>query len=218
MHSRKSAQTLLFALAALCFAGCSTVYYGALEKMGIPKRDLLVSRVAEARDAQSAAKDQFSDALSQFLQLTKVEPGEIKVVYDRLNDELKDCESRAKEVRSRIESVESVATALYREWAAEAATISDPADRRESERLLRDTQAKSDTLLRSMRAAADRMDPILTRFRDRVLLLKANLNAQAVAGLSGTAATLQSDINRLVQDMERAIRDAEAFLAGMKGT
>jgi Protein of unknown function (DUF2959) len=145
-----------------------------------------------------------------------VQPGEIKTVYDKLNSELQDCEGRAKDVRDRIAAVESVSEALFKEWAGEAATISDPADRRESERLLRDTQQRSAGLLRTMNAAADRMDPILTKFRDKVLVLKANLNAQAVAGLAGTSRALETDVERLIADMERSIKEAEAFLGTMK--
>ena len=60
------------------------------------------------------------------------------------------------------------------------------------------------------------MDPVLQKFRDKVLVLKANLNAQAVAGLSGTARGLEADVGRLVADMEKSIREAEAFLGSMK--
>ncbi len=63
-----------------------------------------------------------------------------------------------------------------------------------------------------MEATTKKMDPILTKFRDKVLVLKANLNAQAVAGLAGTARTLEADVGRLIGDMENAIRETEAFL------
>lgn len=212
----KTLPALILAGVALSFAACSSTYYGAMEKIGVAKREILVSRVEKARDAQTEAKEQFTDALTQFLALTKVEPGKIKDVYDKLNGELKDCEARATEVRERIESVENVAGALFKEWGGEAASISDPADRRESERLLRETRSRLEALVRTMHTAADRMDPILTKFRDKVLVLKANLNAQAVAGLSGTAKSLEADVSRLVADMERAIKEAETFLAGMK--
>jgi len=36
----------------LAATGCSSVYYGTMEKMGWHKRDLLVSNVKEARDNQ----------------------------------------------------------------------------------------------------------------------------------------------------------------------
>lgn len=203
---------------AICVSGCSTnqLYYRAAEKFGYHKRDILVSRVEEAREAQTEAKEEFEDALAQFLALTKVEVGELKSAYDKLNSELKDCEKRAAEVRDRISSVEDVSGALYREWEKEAASIGDRDDRRESERLLRETRDRSASLIRAMNTAADRMDPVLQKFRDKVLVLKANLNAQAVAGLSGTARGLEADVGRLVADMEKSIREAEAFLGSMK--
>ena len=64
---------------ALLFSGCSNVYYDAMEKVGIPKRKILVDRVGAAREAQQDAKTQFSSALAQFLaarsSMTTVSPG-----------------------------------------------------------------------------------------------------------------------------------------------
>jgi Skp family chaperone for outer membrane proteins len=209
---------LLLLPLAFTFTACSTngLYYRAAEKVGYHKRDILVSRVEDAREAQTEAKEQFQDALTQFLALTQADPGEIKNVYDKLNGELRDCQNRAAEVRKRIASVEDVGAALFREWEAEAQSISDRDDRRESERLLRETRDRADGLIRTMNTAAERMDPVLQKFRDKVLVLKANLNAQAVAGLSGTARGLEADVGRLVADMEKSIREAEAFLGAMR--
>ncbi|MFB3145826.1 MAG: DUF2959 family protein, partial [Nitrospirales bacterium] len=39
----------------MVLVGCQTAYYGALEKLGYHKRDLLVSDVQKARDAQEEA-------------------------------------------------------------------------------------------------------------------------------------------------------------------
>ena len=36
--------------------GCSSAYYGTMEKLGYHKRDLMVNRVESARDAQEEAK------------------------------------------------------------------------------------------------------------------------------------------------------------------
>ena len=35
-------------------AGCSSAYYNTMEKLGVHKRDIMVDRVGEARDAQEA--------------------------------------------------------------------------------------------------------------------------------------------------------------------
>jgi hypothetical protein len=206
---------LPLAVAALLSA-CSGVYYDTMEKFGFAKREILVDRVGEAREAQQEAKEQFANALEKFIAITRVDTGELKTKYDQLNRELGRSEERATEVRERIASVSDVSDALFDEWKKELKQYSDPALRRESERQLDQTRRRYEDLMATMRNAASRMDPILNKFRDQVLFLKHNLNAQAIAGLSTTSRGLQEDISRLIDDMERSIREADAFIKSMK--
>jgi hypothetical protein len=210
MHSFILRPVLGLLLVAL--AGCSSAYYGAMEKFGIAKREILVDRVEKTRDAQNAAKDQFASALDRFLAVTKTDGGELQQKYDQLNREFTRSESRAKEVRDRIAAVEDVAEALFREWKDELKQYSNPSLRRESERELDLTRRRYDELIRVMRRAADRMDPVLATFRDQVLFLKHNLNARALASLTTTNRELEADISRLVADMEASIREAQQFI------
>lgn len=203
-------------LAALFLSGCSGTYYQAMEKIGIPKRQILVDRVDAARGAQQEAKEQFASALDQFLAVTRVPPTELKRTYDRLNDEFQASEARAKEVRERIDAIEDVARALFEEWNVELSQYSNPTLRSQSERQLTATKRRFQELMRVMNAAAERMEPVLATFRDQTLFLKHNLNAQAVAALDNTSRDLQQDISRLIADMERSIREADAFIATMK--
>lgn len=200
----------------LMVSGCSGVYYNTMEKLGFEKREILVDRVADAREAQEDAKEQFASALEKFIAITRVETGELKSKYDQLNSELSRSQVRADEVRERIVAVDDVSEALFNEWKAELKQYSDPTLRRESERQLDQTRRRYDELMDTMRNAASRMDPILSKFRDQVLFLKHNLNAQAIAGLSTTTRGLQDDISRLIEDMERSIREADAFIKSMK--
>jgi Skp family chaperone for outer membrane proteins len=204
---------LVFVL--LC-AGCSSAYYGAMEKIGFAKREILVDRVGDAQKAQSAAKAQFASALERFLAVTKVDGGELQRKYNELNREFGRSETRAQEVRTRIAAVEDVAEALFREWKKELSQYSNAALRSESERQLGTTRRRYDDLLRLMRRAADRMDPVLATFRDQVLFLKHNLNARAIASLDTTTRTLEADITRLIADMEVSIRESDAFIRSMK--
>ena len=213
MHLR--ALTVLL-LAASFLLGCSSVYYDTMEKFGFAKREILVDRVEEARESQQAAKDQFASALEKFIAITRVETGELKDRYDQLNRELTRSEQRAGEVRERIESVHDVSDALFNEWKEELKQYSDPQLRRESERQLDQTRRRYDDLMATMQSAARRMEPILAKFRDQVLFLKHNLNAQAIAGLSTTTRGLQEDISRLIDDMERSIREADEFIRAMQ--
>ena len=205
-----------FVVAALFLSGCSAAYYGAMEKIGFPKRDILVDRVEKTRDAENAAKDQFASALDRFLAVTKADGGDLQRKYETLNAEFSRSEARAKEVRDRIAAVEDVAEALFREWKSELGQYSNASLRNESARELELTRRRYDDLMRVMKRAADRMDPVLATFRDQVLFLKHNLNARALASLTATNQELQADISRLVSDMEASIRDAEQFIATMR--
>lgn len=196
----------------LLLAGCSSAYYGAMEKIGFPKREILVDRVEKTRDAQNDAKEQFASALDRFLAVTQTDGGDLQRKYDDLNREFTRSEARAKEVRDRIAAVEDVAEALFDEWKSELKQYSNASLRRESERELDLTRRRYDDLMRVMRRAADRMDPVLATFRDQVLFLKHNLNARALASLTATNRELEADISRLVADMEASIREAEDFI------
>ena len=197
-------------------AGCSSVYYKTMEKFGYPKRDLLVERVDDTRKAQGEAKEQFASALEHFIAVTKVEAGDLQGKYNDLNREFARSEKCAKEVHERIAAVEDVAEALFREWKEELSQYSNASLRGESQRQLDATRRRYDDLVRLMRRAASRMEPILATFRDQVLFLKHNLNARAIASLDTTTRTLEADISRLIADMEASIRESEAFIKSLK--
>lgn len=205
-------------VSSVVLGGCQTgAYYSMMEKMGKPKREILVERVTETREAQEEAKVQFRSALEQFLAVSKVDLGDLQVKYDKLASELKDSEAKAKAVHDRIAALDSVATALFAEWKKELGQYTSEALRSQSDAQYRDTFDRYQKLTASMQKAAARMEPVLATFRDQVLFLKHNLNARAVAGLSGTAKDLERDIGRLVADMERSIGEADAFIRSMQG-
>jgi hypothetical protein len=200
----------------LLLAGCSSAYYGAMEKMGIAKREILADRVEKTREAQTEAKQQFADALQRFLAVTKTDGGDLQKKYDELNREFQRSETRAKTVRERIASVEDVAEALFREWKVELIQYSSESLRADSQRQLDSTRQRYDALLALMRRAAERMDPVIATFRDQVLYLKHNLNARALTQLDATNRTLEADIARLITDMETSIREAETFIKDLR--
>ena len=53
-------------VAVMALTGCKSAYYGAMEKVGVHKRDILVDRVEEARNSQVDAKETFKSALELF--------------------------------------------------------------------------------------------------------------------------------------------------------
>ncbi len=197
-------------------SSCSTVKYKSLEKIGIHKRDILVSNVKDARDAQQDAQEQFKDALERFGSVVQIEETGLKKAYDRLSDEFDDSKDAAEEVSEEIDDVENVAEDLFVEWAEEIKLYTDPNLRRNSQNQLRDTQARYKEMLASMQAAERSMEPVLKTFQDNVLFLKHNLNAQAVGSLKTTFQDLEGDIDRLIEQMNQSIERSNQFIADMQ--
>lgn len=208
-----SLMPLLFA--ALLLSACSTAYYSAMEKVGVHKRDILVDRVEGARDAQQDAQEEFKSALEQFASVVALRETDLKVAYDKLNDEYLDCKEASENVSNRIDKVEKVSEDLFEEWEEELDLYENQTYRANSKRQLRETKSRYRDMLSSMRAAERSMAPVLQTFEDNVLYLKHNLNAQAIGSLQGQFAGLQRDIDILIERMNKAIQESNAFIAQM---
>jgi len=201
--------------AAAMMSACQTMYYGTMEKFGIEKRDILVDRVDNARKAQQDAKEQFGSALEKFIAVTNYSGGDLEKQYRTLKDEYEDSVSRAEDVRDRIDAVEDVAEALFEEWQDEIKQYSSSDLRRSSELQLKATKKSYAKLIASMKAAEKKIDPVLAAFNDRVLFLKHNLNANAIASLKTQRRTVETDIRTLIKDMNKSIAEADRFIKSM---
>ena len=202
--------------AMVSLSGCTTIKYNALEKVGIHKRDILLSNVEDTRDAQEEAQEQFQDALERFGQVMTIEETALKKAYDQLKDEFEDSEDAAEEVSEQIEDVEEVADDLFEEWSEENKLYTDAVLQRDSENKLRDTKASYAELLKTMKDAEASMQPVLATMRDNVLYLKHNLNAQAIGSLQTTFNELQGDIGILIERMNQSIARSDEFIRQMK--
>lgn len=192
------------------------MYYSTMESLGREKREILVSRVKAASSDQSKAKEQFADALEQFQVVLGKSGGDLESKYKQLDSEFKSCKSRAEKVRERIDSIKNVSGALFKEWEKELDQYKNAELRATSERRLRETRQQYDTMLSAMTRAADKMDPVLSAFNDRVLFLKHNLNAQAITSLQADVQGIQDDVERLIADMEKSIAESAAFVERME--
>lgn len=198
--------------------GCASTAYNIQERFGIEKRDILVDRVENVAKSQTEAKEEFEDALEAFRAVVNINGGKLEATYDNLNGAYKSAESQADDVRSRVSSVKRVARDLFKEWESELSEYSDAGLRRTSESQLRETQRRYEVLTSKMDAATASMDPVLSVFKDRVLYLKHNLNARAIAALNTETADLEGDVARLIAEMERSISAADAFIKEMSSS
>lgn len=200
----------------LFVSGCSTVQYAALEKVGVHKRDILVDRVKDAREAQSDAKQQVTSTYEQFTSLVNVEGGELEKTYKKMDKSLKKTEKSVAEVDDRIEAIEDVAGDLFDEWQEEIKQYSSQNLRKSSETKLANTKVRYNKMLKSMKAARKRINPVLEVFQDRVLFLKHNLNARALSSLKGEVGSIETKVDKLIKEMEAAIAEADQFIKTME--
>ncbi|HBN14837.1 DUF2959 domain-containing protein [Pseudohongiella sp. SYSU M77423] len=207
----------LLAMAAIVLlTACQSAYYGAMERLGVAKRDIMVDRVEEAQDAQQEGQEQFQNALEQFRSVVNFDGGDLQQVYDRLDAEFQRSEQAADRIRDRIEAVEDVADALFDEWEDELDLYTNQQLRRDSEQQLRATRDRYDQLARAMQRSEATLDPVLDSLRDNVLYLKHNLNARAIASIRGELDTIDADVDELMAAMEAAIAESDRFIAQMR--
>jgi len=212
-------KTIIFRIAlAFCLlanAGCASVYYNTLERIGFEKRDILVDRVKEARTEQAEAQEVFASALDEFRALVDVDGGELEKKYDRLNVSYNRSAKQAHDVRERIKAVNNVGDRLFKEWNKELDLYDSPDLRRRSAEQLRTTQNDYESLLAAMNRAAATMDPVLALYQDQVLFLKHNLNARAISSLETERIRIEERIEALIEEMNTAIAQADQFIASM---
>lgn len=200
----------------LALTACNSIYYAAWEKLGWEKRDLLVSAVKKARGEQKDAGEEFQDAMTQLKKLSGFHGGNLESAYNKFKGEYEDCEAQANKVRSQVREVDQVARDLFREWERETRQYENASLAADSRRRLEETRSRFEQLSSSLHSAESTMDPVLRQFRDQVLYLKHNLNAAAIGSLRGTADNIQADIQRLLEQMNRSIAEADRFISAMK--
>ncbi len=200
------------AMSLVFITGCQSTYYSAMEKVGIHKRDIMVDRVNDARAAQQEAQQEFSNALEALSALTQFEGGDLESMYQKVNLKYEDSVEAAETVSSRIRSIEGVSDALFKEWEEELDLYTNNRLRRDSQGKLLQTKTSYNTMLRAMKRAEKKMNPVLNTLRDNTLYLKHNLNARAIGSLQGEFISLEKDIEVAIKEMKSAIAESDRFL------
>jgi hypothetical protein len=213
MFEARRFRSAAVAIAWMALVGCQKTYYTMLEQVGVEKRELLTQRIGRAKESQQEAQKEFRDALEKFQAVTGHRGGDLEDRYDRLRSAYERSEEQAHEVSDRIDAVESVATALIDEWKDELDRYRDRSLRRRSEARLHQTETEVDHLLGAMHRAERSLEPVLEKLEDRVLYVKHNLNAAALAGLQEDVPELERDVDRLVREMQDSIAQADRFIA-----
>jgi len=162
-----------------------------MKKMGKEKRDILVSRILDAKKAQPDAAAQFQNALEAFESVTNFSGGDLEEAYNKLSNELKEAQERASKV-------------------------SDGKLKNDSRQLLRGSEQRQAEMLRQMRVSEAKMKPVLQKLFDQVTDLKCNLSARAISSLKTNAASIDTDVPDLIREFERSNQEADKAIAGLE--
>lgn len=192
------------------------VQYSAYEMVGIQKRELLKTRVDDARDEQKEAGEDFRDALQKLKDVYSFQGGKLEKKFDNLNSAYERASRQSDDVKKSIRKVETVAGDLFKEWENEIASMETASLKDRSRSTLRVTQSKYEQMHAALKASESKLDPVLHQLKDQVLFLKHNLNAQAIGSLKGEGNRIQKDVEVLIAEMNKSINSADQFIQEMK--
>lgn len=186
-------------------------YYQTKESLGQHKRDLIVIRVEEASESLQATKIQFLDALERFKSVVNVESGSLEDKYKLLKQQFDFCSMRSKTVHHKIQVIEEVSHALFKEWETELKEYTNRSLRAQSRQKLKLSRQHYLRLIKAMLKTEQKIQPVLGAFKDQVLFLKHNLNANSMATLQQEFSTICFDISQLIQSMNLSITEANHY-------
>ncbi|MGZ8137517.1 MAG: DUF2959 domain-containing protein [Methylococcaceae bacterium] len=190
-----------------------TVYYSARESIGEHKRSIVVYQVEQACVSLQETRDEFEDALGRFKSLVNVNEQSLEHKYNLLNRQYQFCRVKSDAVGDRIRAIEEVSEALFLEWERELGEYTNRTLRNSSKQQLKTARQNYARLIKAMRGAESKIQPVLAAFKDQVLYLKHNLNARAIAALQHEFIEIGIDIAQLIQAMEQTIAEASQFVS-----
>ncbi|WP_419617737.1 DUF2959 domain-containing protein [Thiolapillus sp.] len=200
-------------LARFVVKKCRQFYYRTRESFGQHKRDIVVLRVEEACESLQDTREHFEQALERFKGMVQFDAGSLESRYMLLKRQFEISQNKAQQVSDRITAIEEVSEALFLEWEAELAHYTNRSLRSRSRQQLKVSRQNYGRLIKAMHRAEAKIKPVLAAFRDQVLFLKHNLNAQAIAALQNELLEIGVDIMQLIQAMEKSINEANAFVS-----
>lgn len=192
----------------------ASVYYQSRESfLGLHKRDIVVIHVNQTCHSLKGTRDQFEDTLLQFKNIVNVDETALEQRYKLFKRQFEFCKSRSDEVSQQIIAIEEVSSSLFKEWEDELGLYTNRTLRTRSRQQLKTSKQQYHRLIKTMHKAESRISPVLSAFKDQVLFLKHNLNAQAIAALQHEFVDIGIDISQLIEVMEITINEASHFVS-----
>lgn len=203
----------LLTAGVMILAGCSQTYYGTMETFGKHKRQLVTDHVLNVRDAQSSVSQKFTVALEQFQVSSTLRGVMLEEKYKELQNLYAACDSSTGKLESEIDKLNNVLDAMFEEWQGELEGYSDPQLRRASEDRLNRTMARYDKLVMGFERGTENIYPALKAYKDQLLFVKHNLNAQADGSVKQEFGKFQSQITSLLRQLDASMAECDSFIA-----
>jgi hypothetical protein len=200
---------------ALLLSGCHSTYYKAMSTLGKEKRDILVSRIKDAKKDQDQTKQKLQTTMESFQALTGFKGGSLEKSYKRLNSDYESAASQANKLHDKIQSIDQVSNDLFKEWQGEINAMDNGKLKSQDSVMLRNAKVRQATYMRAMHQTEDQIAPVLKVFHDQVLFLKHNLNSRAIGSLKNTSAGLKNDVAGLVQSIDASSQEADKLISSL---
>ncbi|MDX2169606.1 MAG: DUF2959 family protein [Deltaproteobacteria bacterium] len=202
---------ILAAAVPLLLAGCSSMYYAAIEELGWEPHDILVNRVEVARQCQAALRAEL-DSLVSLVRDLLTDDGDVSTRTTALRVAYGDAEQRAHEARTRVAKVAAAGTTLFDERRRADAEIRDPAARERAAQRTAQAELRYAEMLATMRQAADATAPALAAVQATLTSLGPQPSEEDVRALHEAVAEVDATVATLVRDLDHAIAEADAFV------
>src|ERR1700748_745129 len=114
-------RTILFPVIVftLLLGGCKSTYYKTMRTLGKEKRDILVSRIKDAKKDQDQTKQQLQTTMESFQALTGFQGGSLEKSYKRLNSDYESAASQAGKLHDKVQSIEPKRNDIFHEGLGE---------------------------------------------------------------------------------------------------
>jgi hypothetical protein len=179
-------------------------------------RDILISRVEAASEAQQETAEEFKSALEKFKQVTNFDGGDLEAKFNTLSAAYDRSEEAATNVTQRIDRVVTATNNLLDEWRDELRQYHDDTIQGRAEAQFDETRIRAEKLIAIMRKAESKTKPVVGALKDHVLFVKHNLNMQAIGSIKQETTLIEQDVSALIKEMEASISEAESFINSIR--
>ncbi len=196
-------------------AGCQKAYYGAMEYVGVEKREILVDRSESLRDSLYRVRTVYGMALERLDAIAAPNALSPELRYEQAQLLYDECADRAAELRSDIAGTEDVANALFEDWIALNRAQTSESTRAAGQQRLDETREGFAAMMRPVRSAEGRIVPVLAALEGHVRHMKLNMDDASAATVRSELVRVRPDMTALLDQSQTAIDAANTFIHTM---